>query len=51
LTELSGKSISFRAGVKNMFDQDIKYPAPELTYIDDYPRAGRQWWFQVAYDF
>lgn len=51
LTEPTGKNTSFRAGVKNLFDQDVKYPAPALTYIDDYPRAGRQWWFQVAYDF
>jgi len=51
LTELSGQNISFRAGLKNLFDQDVKYPAPVLTYIDDHPRAGRQWWLQVEYGF
>ena len=51
LTELFGNNTSFRAGVKNLLDQDVRYPAPALTYIDDYPRAGRQWWFQMAYDF
>jgi len=51
LTELFGQSISFRAGIKNLFDADVKYPAPVLTYVDDHPRAGRQWWVQLAYDF
>jgi len=51
LTELFGQSISFRAGIKNLFDEDVRYPAPVLTYVDDYPRAGRQWWVQLAYDF
>ena len=51
LTELSGQNISFRTGVKNLFDQDVKYPAPMLTYIDDHPRAGRQWWLQIEYGF
>jgi len=50
-TELFGQSISFRAGIKNLFDADVKYPAPVLTYVDDHPRAGRQWWVQLAYDF
>jgi len=51
LTELFGQSISFRAGIKNLFDADVRYPAPVLTYVDDHPRAGRQWWVQLAYDF
>ena len=51
LTELFGHSISLRAGIKNIFDTDVKYPAPLLTYADDHPRAGRQWWTQLVYDF
>lgn len=51
LSELSAKNISFRAGVKNLFDQDVKYPAPILSYVDDYPRAGREWWLQLEYGF
>jgi len=51
LTELFGKNISFRAGIKNLFDEDVRYPAPLLTYVDDHPRAGRQWWIQGQYEF
>ena len=51
LRELFGKNISFTAGIKNIFDEDVKYPAPMLTYVDDHPRAGRQWWLQTSYDF
>lgn len=51
LTSVYGEDISIRLGIKNVFDQDVKYPAPMLTYLDDYPRAGRQWWLQMVYDF
>ncbi len=29
------------ASIKNLFDTDIRYPAPPNTYINDYPQAGR----------
>ncbi|MDM8517760.1 TonB-dependent receptor [Desulfobacterales bacterium HSG16] len=55
------KGLTFHAGVKNMFDSSIIYPAPIFkntdtdiigyTYKDDLPRPGREWWFQVSYDF
>ena len=48
---ISDRNISFRMGVKNIFDNQVKYPAPVLTYLDDYPRDARQWWLQFVYDF
>ncbi|MCW9015016.1 MAG: TonB-dependent receptor [Gammaproteobacteria bacterium] len=51
LTDFFGKNTGFRAGIKNLFDQDVKYPAPMLSYVDDHPRAGRQWWLQFEYGF
>ncbi|MEN8171213.1 MAG: TonB-dependent receptor [Pseudomonadota bacterium] len=43
--------MTLRAGVKNMFDQDIRYPAPVNTYVGDYPRPGQQWWVDLNYSF
>jgi outer membrane receptor for ferrienterochelin and colicins len=43
--------LDLRAGVKNMFAQAVRYPAPMNTYDDDYPRAGRQWWMELNYSF
>jgi len=51
LRDIFGKKISFTAGIKNIFDENVKYPAPALTYVDDHPRAGRQWWLQTKYVF
>lgn len=54
------KGLSFGAGIKNLFDTDIVYPAPVYkdaegnigySYQDDYPRQGREWWVQISYDF
>jgi iron complex outermembrane receptor protein len=33
--------LRFTAALKNVFDADISYPAPPLTYSNDYPQAGR----------
>ena len=41
--------LSLRAGVRNVFDADVVYPAPKATYPDDYPRPGRQWWLAASY--
>jgi outer membrane receptor for ferrienterochelin and colicins len=43
------KGLTFRIGVKNIFDADVK--APSNFYQDDLPRPGRTWWTQVSYDF
>lgn len=54
------KGVTFRVGVRNIFDEDITDPAPvikddagEIAYMyrEDYPRAGREWWAQLSYDF
>lgn len=41
--------LSLRAGLRNIFDADVVYPAPKATYPDDYPRPGRQWWLAATY--
>lgn len=52
--------LTLRAGVKNLLDEDVRYPAPmgsDLsgepipTYPEDFPRPGRQWWAEISYDF
>ena len=51
LSELLDQNITFRAGIKNLFNEDVRYPAPVLTYVEDHPRARRQWWLQFTYNF
>ncbi len=41
----------FTAGVNNILDHDVRYPAPQDTYPKDYPRPGRTYMFRIAYDF
>jgi len=46
--------VTVRAGIKNMFAEDIRYPSPMRivgTIPDDYPVQSRQWWTKVSYDF
>ncbi|MES9863973.1 MAG: TonB-dependent receptor [Candidatus Thiodiazotropha sp. LLP2] len=52
--------LQFHAGVKNLADEDVRYPqllttdfAGEafLPYPNDYPRPGRRWWLSLNYDF
>lgn len=46
--------LSWSVGVKNAFDSDVRYPSPfpgMHSYPDDYPRAGREWWTRISYDF
>ncbi|CAK0773549.1 iron complex outermembrane recepter protein [Gammaproteobacteria bacterium] len=45
------KGLTLRAGANNLFNADVRLPAPANTYPDDYPRAGREWWMIVVYDF
>jgi len=40
-----------RAGVKNLFNRVVKYPAVSNTFANDYPRESRQWWTQASYEF
>lgn len=54
------KGFTLRAGVRNLFDTDIIYPAPVFKdetgtigyyYQDDFPRPGREYWVGIAYEF
>ncbi len=40
--------VTFRFGAQNLFDESVKDPAPQGTYPDDFPRAGRIYWAQVS---
>ncbi len=50
-TGVKWPGLTLRGGIKNIFDADVKYPAPANTYPDDYPRPGRQWWVSAEYAF
>ncbi len=54
------KGLTLRAGIKNLFDEDVRYPAPLESYIpdeahpsypEDLPSGDRQWWLQLVYEF
>ena len=51
IDDMLARDLSFRIGIKNLLDKQVKYPAPENTYLDDHPRAGSQWWMQLSYKF
>jgi iron complex outermembrane receptor protein len=51
--------LDVHAGVKNLFDEDVVYPAPMVSfggsvipaYPQDYPRPGQEVWLQAGYRF
>lgn len=53
--------LTLQAGVKNLFEADVRYPsrletnektgAYRLSYPQDYPRPDRWWWVQIGYAF
>jgi outer membrane receptor for ferrienterochelin and colicins len=45
---LGQKGLTLRAGLKNILGEEVKAPSDE--YINDLPRPGTIWWFQVSYD-
>jgi len=45
------KNLTLRAGIKNLFEEDLRYPSSYPGYSDDYPTAGRDYWLQLSYDF
>lgn len=50
----STKGLSLRAGIRNLFDRDVRYPSMSTAqeiYTDDYPRGARQWWTLLSYSF
>ncbi|MDH5764335.1 MAG: TonB-dependent receptor [Nitrospinota bacterium] len=46
-----GQGWTLRGGVRNLFDEDIRYAAPANTYPADYPRPGISFWAQLSYEF
>ncbi|MCP4348137.1 MAG: TonB-dependent receptor [Desulfobacterales bacterium] len=60
LFNLGFDGLVIRAGIKNLFDEDVRYPSsltfdsngsPIPTYPEDLPRPGREWWMQLSYGF
>lgn len=51
ISRLFHERVTARAGVKNMFDRKVKYPAPQTMYQNDYPGDRRMFWGQLAYNF
>ena len=51
IINLFSERVTLRAGVKNLFDRVVKYPAPQTMYRNDYPGDRRTFWGQVAYNF
>ncbi len=43
--------LELRAGVRNLFDEAVVYPAALSTYAGDYPQQGRTWWLRLARTF
>jgi len=48
---LFNERATVRAGVKNVFDRKVKYPAPQAMYPNDYPGDRRTFWGHIAYGF
>ncbi|MCP4353765.1 MAG: TonB-dependent receptor [Desulfobacterales bacterium] len=60
LFDLGLYGLTLRAGIKNLFDGDVRYPSfltfdsngdPIPTYPEDIRRPGREWWMQLSYGF
>ena len=39
------------AGIKNIIDDNVRYPSPPHTYPKDFPRPGRTYIVRLSYDF
>lgn len=57
---LGFRNLNLRTGIKNIFDNDIVYPAPMASlpngspvpaYLNDYPQTGREIFLQLDYQF
>ena len=49
---LFGSGITTRAGLANIFAEDVRYASPSAAaYPEDLPRPGRTWWLQLSYEF
>ena len=58
--QMLSKNVTLNIGVKNILDQSVHHPSPMVTvpggaqvpsYIDDYPRPGREIWLNVDYKY
>ncbi|NOQ80681.1 MAG: TonB-dependent receptor [Gammaproteobacteria bacterium] len=59
-SDLLGKGTALQIGVNNLFDEDVRYPAPMTTdmtgfsfpaYEEDYQRSNSWWWARFQYEF
>ncbi len=62
VTDLGLRGLTLRAGVRNIFNDDVRYPvlldldqydptSPRPGYPEDYTRPDRSWWMQLSYTF
>ena len=51
LFNIMGAGVTLRAGVFNLFDEDVVFPAPPNTYVNDFPRPGRTWLLELSKTF
>lgn len=53
IRQLGGvKGLKLKAGIKNIFSEDIRYQSPINSYVDDYPmNNSRTVWLQMDYKF
>lgn len=45
------RSLTFIAGVKNIFNHNVRFPAPVNSFEDDYPRDDRTFIFKISSEF
>ncbi|HJW85488.1 MAG TPA: TonB-dependent receptor [Candidatus Brocadiaceae bacterium] len=43
--------LKFRTGIKNIFDEDVLFPADYTSYPEDFAAPGREWWVGLSYQF
>ena len=51
LHEVHGSGLTLRAGIDNLFNEDVRAPAVWPSYLEDLPRPGRTWWARAVYSF
>ncbi|MBT7307567.1 MAG: TonB-dependent receptor, partial [Gammaproteobacteria bacterium] len=49
--DLFSTEMTLRAGVRNLLDDEVVYPAAASTYLADYPQQGRTWWLRLSRRF
>ncbi|MCP4433277.1 MAG: TonB-dependent receptor, partial [Gammaproteobacteria bacterium] len=51
LFNLWSRDLTLRAGIKNIFDEDVRFVSSMNTYPEDLPRPGTSYWLQISYDY